>query len=124
MQKVETTKAPKALGHYEQGIVANGFIFTAMQIPIDPNNPDAPLGDIKTQTKQVLKNVIAIIESAGGSKETIVQMRLYVTDIAHWDAANEVYTQIMGDAKPARSVVAVAGLHKGYSIAVEGVATV
>ena len=125
IQKVETGQAPEALGHYEQGIVANGFVFTAMQLPIDPANPAAAPADIEGQTEQVLKNVIAIVESAGSTKEKIVQLRIYLTDIKHWESANAVYEKVMGpSAKPARAVVMVAGLHKGYGIAVEATAVI
>lgn len=124
MKKIKTNQAPEAFGHYEQGIVSNGFVFTSMQLPFNPQNIDAPLGDVRAQARQALKNAIAIVEAAGGSRETIVQMRLYLADMDHWGAANEAYTEIMGEAKPARSVVAVAALHHGCSIAVEGVAQI
>ena len=124
LTKIETPNAPKALGHYEQGIIANGIITTAMQLPIRPDGSDAPLVDIRDQARQVLENVIAIIEAGGGSRETIIQMRVYLTDIGDWEVVNEIYEDILGKAKPARSVIMIAGLHKGFKIAVEGVATI
>ena len=122
IKTVITDKAPKALGHYVQGTIANGFVHTAMQLPINLDNPDEGVLDIKSQTEQVLKNVLAIIDAAGANKSMIVQMPIYLTDIKDWDIANEIYTNMMGKSQPARSVIMVAGLHKGYNIAVEGVA--
>lgn len=123
MQKISTNKAPEAIGHYEQGYVANGVIYTSMQIPLVTADLEQPATmTIQEQALQALKNATAIVCEAGGNKETIIQVRLYVTDMDRFMVVNEMYESFMGSHKPARSVVGVSSLPKGFSVAVEMIA--
>ena len=122
MQIITTLNAPAAFGHYSQAIVHNGLVFVAGQLPINPQSPDAPLGDIEAQTKQTLHNVQEILKAAGSSLDKVVKATIFITDISLWPAANKAYGEVFGDHKPARSAVPVAALPKGASIEIEVIA--
>jgi 2-iminobutanoate/2-iminopropanoate deaminase len=122
MKPVITETAPTAFGHYSQAIVHAGVIYVAGQLPIDPRAPDRRLADFESQARQVIGNVIAIVEAAGGSREHILRTTVYVADISHWPAFNAVYAQMMGGHKPARTVVPVPELHHGYLVEMDAIA--
>ena len=115
-----TTLAPPG-GHYSHAVVANGFVFISGQLPITPAGDKLNQASFEDQAKQVLANVQAALESAGSSVAQLVQVRVYVTDIAQWPAFNHIYQQWAGAAPPARAVVPVPLLHHGFSIEVEAV---
>ena len=118
-----TTLAPPG-GHYSHAVVANGFVFISGQLPITPAGEKLNQASFEDQTKQVLANVQAALESAGSSVANLVQVRVYVTDIEQWPAFNRIYQQWAGAAPPARAVVPVPLLHHGFSIEVEAVGVV
>lgn len=122
MRLVQTSDAPTPAGHYSQAVVHGGVVYVAGQLPIDPARPDAEPGDAATQARQALRNVGAILEAAGSSMDRALQMTIYVSDISHWGAVNEVYTEVMGDHRPARAVVPVRDLHYGYMIEIQAIA--
>ena len=119
---VQTDNAPKAIGPYEQAIKANGFIYTAGQIPIDPKTGNFVEGGIASQTRQVLENLKAVLEAAGSSLDRVVKATVFLTNMADFAAMNDVYAQYLGSAKPARSTVAVAELPRGALIEIDFVA--
>jgi 2-iminobutanoate/2-iminopropanoate deaminase len=121
---VQTDKAPKAVGPYEQAIKANGFIYTAGQIPIDPKTANFVAGDISAQTRQVLENLKAVLEAGGSALDRVVKATVFLKNMADFAAMNEVYTQYFGSTKPARSTVAVAELPRGALIEIDLVALV
>lgn len=121
---ISTDKAPKAIGPYEQAIRAGDFVYTAGQIPIDPRTGMLVEGAITDQTRQVLENLKAVLEAAGSSLERVVKATVFLKNMADFAAMNEVYTQYLGDAKPARSTVAVAELPRGALIEVDLIALV
>ena len=121
-ESVQTDKAPKAIGPYEQAIKANGFIYTAGQIPIDPKTANIVEGDISAQTRQVLENLKAVLEAGGSSLDRVVKATVFLKNIADFAAMNEVYAQYLGSAKPARSTVAVAELPRGALVEIDLVA--
>ena len=112
-ESVQTDNAPKAIGPYEQAIKANGFIYTAGQIPIDPKTGNFVEGGITAQTRQVLENLKAVLEAGGSALDRVVKATVFLKNMADFAAMNEVYTQYLGSAKPARSTVAVAELPRG-----------
>ena len=114
-ESVQTDNAPKAIGPYEQAIKANGFIYTAGQIPIDPKTGKFVEGGIAAQTRQVLENLKAVLEAGGSSLDRVVKATVFLKNMADFAAMNEVYTQYLGSAKPARSTVAVAELPRAAS---------
>lgn len=119
---VSSDTAPAAIGPYSQGIIAGGFLFTAGQIPIDPGTTQVVEGDIVPQTQQVLKNLQAVLAAAGASWKDVVKTTVFLQDMADFPRMNEVYAAVMGDARPARSTVQVAGLPRGVKVEIELVA--
>jgi reactive intermediate/imine deaminase len=124
MITVTTDSAPTARGHYSQAIVHAGLVYVAGQLPIDPLQPEHRLADFESQARQVINNVLAIVEAAGSSRERIVRTTVYIADVAHWPAFNAVYAQMLGAHKPARTVVPVAQLHYGYLVEMDAIAAV
>ncbi len=124
MQLVDTDNAPAPRGHYAQGVTHDGFLFVSAQLPIDPITGKHEKGSIDKQTIQVLKNVLAIVEAAGGDKSTVVKITVYVTDISLWAKVNAVYAEFFGNFRPARSVVPVKDLHHGVLLEMEAIAVV
>jgi 2-iminobutanoate/2-iminopropanoate deaminase len=121
-EPVQTDNAPKAIGPYEQAIKANGFIYTAGQIPIDPKTGNFVEGGIAAQTRQVLENLKAVLEAGESSLDRVVKATVFLKNMADFGAMNDVYTQYLGGAKPARSTVAVAELPRGALIEIDLVA--
>jgi 2-iminobutanoate/2-iminopropanoate deaminase len=123
-EAVQTNRAPKAIGPYEQAIKANGFLYTAGQIPIDPRTGNFVEGGITAQTRQVLENLKAVLEAGGSSLDRVIKATVFLKNMADFAAMNEVYGQYLGSAKPARSTVAVAELPRGALIEIDFVALV
>jgi 2-iminobutanoate/2-iminopropanoate deaminase len=121
-ESVQTDNAPKAIGPYQQAIKANGFIYTAGQIPIDPKTANLVEGDISAQTRQVLENLKAVLEAGGSALDRVVKATVFLKNMADFAPMNEVYAQYLGSAKPARSTVAVAELPRGALIEIDLVA--
>ncbi|HVH11870.1 MAG TPA: RidA family protein [Longimicrobium sp.] len=122
MQTVHTDNAPAAIGPYSQAIVANGFVFTAGQVPFNPQTMQLVDGDIAAQTEQVMKNLSAILREAGADLGTVVKTTVFLKDMNDFAAMNEVYARHFGDHKPARSTVQVARLPRDASVEIEVVA--
>ena len=122
MRFVATASAPKAIGPYSQGIVANGFLYTAGQIALDPATMQVETEGITEQTEQVMRNLAAILAAAGSDFAKVVKTTVFLTDMADFQAMNEVYARAFGDHRPARSTVAVSGLPKGVRVEIEVVA--
>ena len=124
MQIIETPNAPIPGGHYSQAIVHNGFAFVAGQLPMVPGATTHVAGTIEQQTEQVLRNVEAVLKAAGSSLDQVVQMTIYVSDMALWGRVNVAYAKVMGGHRPARAVVPVNDLHFGYQIEVQAIGAV
>jgi len=121
-ETVQTDHAPKAIGPYAQAIKANGVVYTAGQIPIDPKTGNFVEGGIAEQTRQVLDNLKAVLATAGSSLDQVVKATVFLKNMADFAAMNEVYGEYLGAAKPARSTVAVAELPRGALIEIDLVA--
>ncbi len=120
---IHTDNAPKALGPYSQANVYNGLIFTSGQIPLCPETTEVVGDDVVTQARQVLNNLKAVLEAAGGGVDTILKATCYLDDIKDFNAFNEVYAEIIGlDKAPARSCFEVAALPRGVLVEVEAIA--
>lgn len=122
MQIVHTQDAPAAMGPYSQAIVANGFVFTAGQVPFDPRTSQVVEGDISAQTEQVLNNISAILRQAGADLSTVIKTTVFLRDMNDFDAMNAVYARRFRDHKPARSTVEVARLPRDVGVKIEAVA--
>jgi 2-iminobutanoate/2-iminopropanoate deaminase len=121
---VRTDNAPGAVGPYSQGIIANGFVFTAGQGGLIPGTKTIIEGGIQAQTRQVLENIKGIVEAAGSSMEKVVKTTVYLTDISDFAAMNEVYATFFGEPPPARTTVQVSKLPMGIIVEIEAVAVV
>jgi len=119
---IQTEKAPKAIGPYAQAIKADGFLFTSGQIALDPTTGKLIDGDISAQTRRVLENLKAVLESGGSSLNQVVKATVYLTDLSTFSKMNEVYAEYLGHIKPARSTVGVAALPLGASVEIDLVA--
>jgi 2-iminobutanoate/2-iminopropanoate deaminase len=119
---VSTENAPKAIGPYEQAIKIGDFVYASGQIPLDPKTGNLVEGDIAVQTRQVMKNLKAVIEAAGSSFERVVKATVFLKNIGDFAAMNEVYGEYLGRAKPARSTVAVADLPRGALVEIDLIA--
>ena len=122
LKTVLTDKAPQAIGPYSQGIVANGFLFTAGQIAIDAATGQVIKGDVKAQTERVLANLAAVLAAAGCSWRHVVKTTVFLHDMKDFPAVNEVYSQIVGESRPARSTVQVSGLPRGVLVEIDAIA--
>ena len=122
---VLTKNAPAPIGPYNQGIVASGsFVFTAGQVAIDPLTGQVIQGDIKAQTRQVLKNLQAILEHGGASLASVVKTTVFLKDMGEFAAMNEVYGEFFKENPPARSTVEVARLPRDVKVEIEAIAVV
>ena len=121
-QIVKTKQAPDAIGPYSQAVIANGFVFTSGQIPIDPTTGQFVSGGIAEQTQQVLKNLKAVLEAAGTGLQQVVKTTVYLADMQDFTAMNEVYATFFGAEPPARSTVQAAGLPKDARVEIDVVA--
>lgn len=119
---VHSDDAPKAIGPYSQAISANGFLFTAGQIALDPVSMEVVAGDVAAQSEQVLKNLSAVLSAAGADWNDVVKTTVFLRDMADFAAMNAVYSRVLGDSRPARSTVAVAGLPRDVRVEIELVA--
>jgi len=121
-KEVKTDKAPQAIGPYSQGIVANGFIFCSGQIPIVPQTGELNTGSIEDQTRQVLKNVSAVLEAAGTSPDNVVKATVFLQDMNDFAAMNKVYAEFFKTPFPARAAVQVARLPRDVKVEIEVIA--
>ncbi len=124
LKKISTDKAPSAIGPYSQGIVANGFLFTAGQIPLDSVAGKIVEGGIVEQTEQVMKNLQEVLRAAGANWGDVVKTTVFLQDLAHFPTVNEVYGKWLGDARPARSTVQVSALPRGAMVEIDAIAVV
>ena len=121
LKTVHTDQAPAAIGPYSQGIVANGFLFTAGQIAIDPATGQVVAGDVGAQTERVMANLAAVLATVGASWKDIAKTTVYLHDMSDFPVVNEVYGRVLGDARPARSTVQVSALPRGVLVEIDAI---
>ena len=124
IKSLHTDRAPAAIGPYSQAVVANGFLFTAGQIALDPVTGQVVEGDVVAQTEQVFQNLGAVLASAGATWPDVVKSTVFLTDMRDFPRMNEVYARVMGDARPARSTVQVSGLPRGVLVEIDVIAAI
>ncbi|MBN1222777.1 MAG: RidA family protein [Candidatus Aminicenantes bacterium] len=123
MQKeVKTENAPKAIGPYSQGIVANGFVFASGQIPLDPVSGELNKGPVDEQTRLVLTNLKGVLEASGSSLNKVVKCTVFLKDMNDYVAMNNVYGEFFQAPYPARAAVQVARLPKDVQVEIEAIA--
>lgn len=120
--KIETDRAPEAIGPYSQATKANGFMFISGQIPLNPETGQMEALDVVGQTKQVMANLLAILEAEGLGFSDLVKTTIYLTDLGDFGRVNEAYGSCLEGDAPARATVQVAALPKGAKVEIEAVA--
>lgn len=119
---VATKQAPTPIGPYSQGVIAGGLLFVSGQIPLDPATEKMVEGDIKAQTEQVLKNILAVMKEAKMGPENVVKATIFLADIGDFPHVNEVYGKFFGKEPPARSTIQAGALPKGARIEIDVIA--
>jgi len=123
MKAIISNEAPAAIGPYSHAVISDSVIFTSGQIPIMPSTGEIVSGGIKEQAEQVIKNLKAVLISAGSDLDHVLKTTCFLTDMADFAAFNEVYA-VHFTGKPARSCVAVRALPKGALVEIEAVAQI
>ena len=119
---IHTDKAPAAIGPYSQAVKAGGFLFVSGQIPLDPATGEVVPGPIEAQARQVMENLRAILAAEGLEMSRVVKTTIYLANLEHFAAVNEVYAEAFQEPFPARACIQVAALPKGARIEIEAVA--
>lgn len=123
-ETVQTREAPQAIGPYSQALECRPgrIVFLSGQIGIDPKTGMLAGDEVAEQARQALKNLDAVLLTAGLARWNVVKTTIYLLDMDHYPAVNDVYAEYFGDHRPARAAVQVAGLPKGALVEVEAIA--
>lgn len=122
MEFIKTSKAPAAIGPYAQAVKIGDMLYTSGQIPLTADGQLVE-GSIEDQTKQVFRNVKAILEEAGAATDQVVKVTVFLTDLGNFEQVNELYAEFFQGHTPARSCIEVSKLPKGAQIEIELVAS-
>jgi 2-iminobutanoate/2-iminopropanoate deaminase len=123
MKFVHTDKAPSAIGPYSQAVVANGLVYTSGQIALTSEGVMVD-DDIVLQTKQVLKNLEAVLVEAGSSMDKVIKTTIFIASMDDFAVVNEIYEEAFGSHKPARATVAVKTLPKNALVEIDAIALI
>ncbi len=124
-QIVSTTKAPGAIAHYSQGVIFEGkLVYTAGQIPANPETGEIIGSTIEDQTRQTMENLKEVVEAAGSSLGNVIKTTVFIRDMGDFLKMNDVYTTYFKSDPPARSTVAVSGLPKDVLVEIECLALI
>jgi 2-iminobutanoate/2-iminopropanoate deaminase len=124
MKKViSTPNAPEAIGPYSQAIIKNGILYTSGQIAIDPNTNNLVLDDIRTETKQVMKNLSAVLNASNMTFTDVLKCTIFLKDMNQYQEINEVYASFFDDNPPAREAVQVVRLPKDVNVEISLIAS-
>ncbi len=119
---VSTTEAPAAIGPYSQAVRIGPMLFTAGQIPLDPQSGQLVSSDVGEQTRRVLENLTAVLRAENMNFSNIVKTTVFMTNLGDFQTMNEIYGGYFKDAPPARSTVQVSALPRGAQVEIEVVA--
>ena len=123
-QAVSSTAAPKALGPYSQAVRRDNLLFLSGQVGIDPLTGKLVEGGVEAQARQVFKNMAAVLEAAGCDLGCLLKTTVFLKDMAHFKAVNEIYAALVPEPFPARSALAVKELPLGAEVEIEAIAMV
>lgn len=121
-ETISTENAPGAIGPYSQAVKAGSMVFCSGQIPIDPATGEFVSSDVAEQTRQVLKNLSAVLEAANTDLNNVVKTTVFLADMNDFTAMNEVYAEFFSDNKPARATVQAARLPRDARVEIECIA--
>lgn len=122
VQKIETSKAPAAIGPYSQAVRAGDFLFCSGQIPLQPGTGEFCPGGITEQARQVLENLEQVLAAGGADFSQVVKTTIYLADLGDFAVVNGIYAEFCAEVAPARATVQVAGLPKGALVEIEAIA--
>jgi 2-iminobutanoate/2-iminopropanoate deaminase len=123
-EAINTAHAPPAVGPYSQAVRSSDLVFLCGQIPLDPATKALVPGDIQAQTRQVMTNLAAVLDAAGGSFEHVLKTTIYLVDMNEFSMVNEVYASFFNGTPPARATVGVATLPLGARVEIDAVARI
>lgn len=118
---IDTASAPQAIGTYSQAVKVNQTVYLSGQIPLKPETMQMIDGDIEAQIEQVLKNLQAVAEAAGGSLGDFVKVTVFLTDLSNFPIVNELMSRYFQPPYPARAAVGVAALPKGAQVEMDAI---
>ena len=121
---IQTDRAPKAIGPYAQATRAGGFLFTSGQIALDPASGQMVEGGTEAEARQVIRNLIAVLEAGGASPRDVTKTTIFLLDLDDFNLVNGIYAEAFGDSLPARSTVQAARLPRGARVEIEAIAYV
>lgn len=121
-QAIHSDSAPQAIGPYSQAVRAGNTLYLSGQIPLDPATGALVTGDIAAQATRVFENLKAVLAAGGATFDDVVRVAIYMTDLGHFGAVNEVMARYFREPYPARSTIGVAALPKGVAIEVDVIA--
>ena len=124
MKLIQTDSAPAAVGPYSQAVVANGLVYCSGQIALNPDTGELIYGDVVAQTRQVLRNLAAVLEAADSDLESVVKATIFLTDMDDFGAVNSIYAEAFGAHRPARACVEVSRLPKNVMVEIDAIAMV
>lgn len=110
IQVIHSDQAPKAIGPYSQAMIHDGMLYTSGQIGLDPAAGTLVGEGVELQTRQVTRNLSALLDAAGGSVSDIIKVNIYLTDMGDFPLVNAIYADWLAEHRPARATVAVAAL--------------
>ncbi|RZN83467.1 MAG: RidA family protein [Winogradskyella sp.] len=120
---INTSKAPAPIGPYNQAVLSGNTLYTSGQIALDPETMELVLDDIKTETKQVMENMKAVLDAADMSFENVIKTSIFISDMHNFSQINEVYATYFNEATaPARETVEVANLPKFVNVEISMIA--
>jgi len=119
---VSSDKAPKALGPYSQAVRCGDLLFLSGQVGIDPQTGKLVEGGVEAQARQVFRNMAAVLAAAGADFSSLLKTTIFLKDMAHFKAVNEIYAGQVPQPYPARSTVAVRDLPVGAEVEIEAIA--
>jgi len=119
---IETPNAPAPVGPYSQAVGIGDMLFCSGQIAINPETNEVLKGDIEAQTRQVIKNIDAVLTEAGFAWYNVVKTTIFMTDLNDFAKVNAIYAEVFSETPPARSTVQVSGLPKGVNVEIEVIA--
>ena len=118
-----TTYCIHSKGYYSPAVIHGDLVYISGQLPINYAGCETlPMGGVKEQTRQALKNLDYILEQCGSSKQQVLKITVYIPDITYWTIVNEIYGEFFGDHKPARTIVPTNTLHFDALIEIEAIA--
>ena len=121
-QILESPNGPSVLGPYSIATEANGFVFLSGMVALNPKTGEAVTGGVIPETHQVLKNIRAVLGDVGLGFDDVVKTTIFLADMDDFSNVNAVYSEYIGDAKPARSTIEVAALPRGFRVEIECIA--